>query len=172
MNIGFFTDGFTPQLNGVATNLEALADALEARGHAVSIFAPKMGAYVDQRSRVVRVPSFLALKDPPLWVALPFEMELREQISKLAALVTDGKNGLVVPADVNEFTVGVRGILANPYLAQRMRCAALEGVREFSIEKQAEELLGLYEELILEGQPRAVQAPTLPYYGQATVRTR
>jgi glycosyltransferase involved in cell wall biosynthesis len=403
MNIIFFTDGFTPQLNGVATNLEALADALETRGHAVSIFAPKMGGYVDRRERVVRIPSFLALKDPPLWVAAPFMADMKEKIAELApdivhihspfsmqflgmqfarragvpvvstyhtllpahvhhvkilgrrpvpprlmewysawtcnlcdhiiapsdkikacleeygvhrpislvrngvplerfqcgkrgflrtrfglkstdkillsvgrltedknfgflvqvlariaardpsvylalvgkgpmkeefekqaeelgvrknlilagpvdpseiqnayadadvfvnaslsetfslvtleavaaglpavvaddpalaALVTHGKNGFIVPADADKFAAGVREILVNPALQEGMHRATREAARAFSIETQAEEVLGLYEQLILERQPRPGQAPALPFYGQTTVRTR
>lgn len=83
MNIGFFTDGFTPQLNGIATNIEALVDVLEARGHSVSIFAPKMGGYLDQRARVFRVPSVRALQDPPLWIAAPAMMGMEKKISGL-----------------------------------------------------------------------------------------
>ncbi len=51
VHIGFFTDGYTPQLNGVATNIQAVTGALEAQGHRVSIFAPAMGHYADVRGQ-------------------------------------------------------------------------------------------------------------------------
>lgn len=75
MNIGFFTDGYLPQLNGVATNVDAAAGALERQGHRVTIFAPDMGGWRDERP-VYRFRSFKAVQDPPLWLAAPISLRL------------------------------------------------------------------------------------------------
>lgn len=42
MNIAYFTDTYKPQVNGVVSSIESFRQALEARGHKVYIFAPKM----------------------------------------------------------------------------------------------------------------------------------
>jgi 1,2-diacylglycerol 3-alpha-glucosyltransferase len=80
MHIGFFTDGYAPQLNGVATNLEAVTVALEEQGHRVSLFAPRMGDYVDTQGEVYRLPSLRAIQDPPLWLATPISTRLPEML--------------------------------------------------------------------------------------------
>jgi len=42
MNIAIFTDTYMPQVNGVVSSIESFRLELEARGHKVFIFAPKM----------------------------------------------------------------------------------------------------------------------------------
>jgi glycosyltransferase involved in cell wall biosynthesis len=76
MNIGFFSDAYMPQLNGIATNIEALATVLERQGHCVRIFAPRMGDYADQHPHVYRLPSIRGVKDPPMWIAAPLSIRL------------------------------------------------------------------------------------------------
>ena len=71
MHIAFFTDGYLPQLNGVAASIDLLARSLDSLGQQVSIFAPEMGSYRDTRPGVYRLPSFKVIKDPPLWLAAP-----------------------------------------------------------------------------------------------------
>ncbi|TMC60099.1 MAG: glycosyltransferase family 4 protein, partial [Chloroflexi bacterium] len=83
MHIGFFTDGFTPQLHGVATNLEALTDALEGRGDQVSLFAPRMGDYVDRRPGVYRLASVRAVRQPPLWLSIPVSRRVLRHVPRL-----------------------------------------------------------------------------------------
>jgi glycosyltransferase involved in cell wall biosynthesis len=56
MRIGFFTDTYTPQINGVVTSIKLFTDALERQGHEVYIFAPTPRQPADG-SRVVRIPS-------------------------------------------------------------------------------------------------------------------
>ncbi len=58
MRIGFFTDGFLPQPNGVATSVSETAYELERRGHEVYIIAPKYPGFVDQNPHVIRLTSF------------------------------------------------------------------------------------------------------------------
>jgi glycosyltransferase involved in cell wall biosynthesis len=57
MRIGFFTDAYLPQPNGVATAVETSASALEKLGHEVYIIAPKHPGYKDKRPRVYRLTS-------------------------------------------------------------------------------------------------------------------
>jgi len=56
MRIGFFTDTYTPQINGVVSSIRLFADALERLGHEVYIFAPTPRQPSDG-PRVVRIPS-------------------------------------------------------------------------------------------------------------------
>jgi len=56
MRIGFFTDTYTPQINGVVSSIRLFADALERLGHEVYIFAPTPRQASDG-PRVVRIPS-------------------------------------------------------------------------------------------------------------------
>ena len=61
MNIGFFTDTYLPQVNGVVTSVESFRLGLEALGHQVFIFAPKVRGYKDlaeNKSKVFRFTSF------------------------------------------------------------------------------------------------------------------
>ena len=48
MKIGFFTDGYLPQLNGVATSVEAWSKGLGKLGHEVYIIAPKYQNFKDK----------------------------------------------------------------------------------------------------------------------------
>lgn len=56
MKIAIFSDGYLPQVNGVATSVETSARGLEKLGHEVYIFAPKYNGFKD-RKNVVRIPS-------------------------------------------------------------------------------------------------------------------
>jgi 1,2-diacylglycerol 3-alpha-glucosyltransferase len=56
MRIGFFTDTYTPQINGVVSSIRLFADALERLGHEVYIFAPTPRQPGDG-PRIVRIPS-------------------------------------------------------------------------------------------------------------------
>lgn len=70
MRIGFFTDGFLPQPNGVAVSVFESAKELERRGHEVIIVAPKYPGYEDHDVKVVRVASLKIYKQPETRVAL------------------------------------------------------------------------------------------------------
>jgi 1,2-diacylglycerol 3-alpha-glucosyltransferase len=69
MKIGFFTDGFLPQPNGVATSVFASAQELERRGHEVFIVAPKYPGYKDEMN-VFRLTSVKVMSKPDLRLAL------------------------------------------------------------------------------------------------------
>lgn len=62
MKIGFFTDTFYPDLNGVSISVNNFANTLRKKGHTVCIFAPKIkGKYEDQDKNVIRLPSIKIL---------------------------------------------------------------------------------------------------------------
>ncbi|OIP57193.1 MAG: hypothetical protein COX79_04075 [Candidatus Levybacteria bacterium CG_4_10_14_0_2_um_filter_36_16] len=81
MKIGFFTDGFLPQPNGVATSVFSTARELEKKGHEVFVVAPKYPGYKDELN-VFRLTSIKVMKRPEFRLALhlpdkPFRKLLR-----------------------------------------------------------------------------------------------
>jgi glycosyltransferase involved in cell wall biosynthesis len=56
MRIGFFTDTYTPQINGAVSSIRLFSAALERLGHEVYIFAPTPRQPGDG-PRIVRIPS-------------------------------------------------------------------------------------------------------------------
>lgn len=71
LRIGFFSDVYAPQVNGVAVSLQLLARQLRAEGHQVTVFAPRFPGYRDTEPNVHRVPSMRFMRTPPIYVALP-----------------------------------------------------------------------------------------------------
>ena len=47
MRIGIFTDGYLPEVTGVATSVDATVNELESRGHSVVIVAPRYPKFTD-----------------------------------------------------------------------------------------------------------------------------
>lgn len=68
MRIGFFTDTYTPQINGVVTSIRLFAKALERLGHTVYIFAPTPRQPTDG-PRVIRIPSVPFVFQPEMRLA-------------------------------------------------------------------------------------------------------
>lgn len=64
MVIGFFTDTYRPQVNGVTENVETTAENLRRRGHKVYIFAPKVKGYIDKDPDVIRLDSVRYVRVP------------------------------------------------------------------------------------------------------------
>lgn len=107
MRIGFFTDTYTPQINGVVSSIRLFADALERLGHEVYIFAPTPRQPSDG-PRIVRIPS----------VPFAFQPEYR-----LAALYSQHAYTLVRRAKLDiihshdPFAIGLFGLT----MAKRFR---------------------------------------------------
>ena len=107
MRIGFFTDTYTPQINGVVTSISLFASELERQGHAVYIFAPTPRQPKDG-PHVIRVPS----------VPLVFQPEMR-----LAAAYNARAHSLVKRANLDiihshdPFAIGLFGLA----MAKRFR---------------------------------------------------
>lgn len=70
MKIGFFTDGYLPQKNGVATSVAEYADALEENGHTITLIAPKYPGYTDTKKNVIRLSSINYKKETGVRVAV------------------------------------------------------------------------------------------------------
>jgi 1,2-diacylglycerol 3-alpha-glucosyltransferase len=107
MRIGFFTDTYTPQINGVVSSIRLFADALERLGHEVYIFAPTPRQPGDG-PRIVRIPS----------VPFAFQPEYR-----LAAIYSQNVYRLVRRANLDvihshdPFAIGLFGLT----MAKRFR---------------------------------------------------
>jgi glycosyltransferase involved in cell wall biosynthesis len=64
MNIGIFTDTYTPQVNGVVTSIETFRKEYEKRGHSVYIFAPNAPGAPKNESGVFRFASMHFPQNP------------------------------------------------------------------------------------------------------------
>ncbi len=74
MKIGFFTDTYTPQINGVVHSIRLFKEALEQRGHEVYVFAPDPDHHEDGEV-TVRFPSIPFMFQKEMRLALPLSME-------------------------------------------------------------------------------------------------
>lgn len=83
MKIGFFTDGYLPQPNGVATSVAAWARELKKLGHEVYIIAPKYQNFKDKSDRIIRLPSLKILNKPDIRLGFPFSTKSIGKIYKL-----------------------------------------------------------------------------------------
>jgi 1,2-diacylglycerol 3-alpha-glucosyltransferase len=68
VRIGFFTDTYTPQINGVVTSIQLFARALERQGHSVYIFAPSPRQATDG-PHIIRIPSLPFAFQPEMRMA-------------------------------------------------------------------------------------------------------
>jgi glycosyltransferase involved in cell wall biosynthesis len=83
MNIGFFTDTYVPQINGVVTSISILTQALERLGHRVYIVAPAIPGYRDPRPGIFRVPSIRFVFQPEHRVASPVSLSILRRTAGL-----------------------------------------------------------------------------------------
>lgn len=74
MRIGFFTDTYTPQINGVVTSITLFKHALEERGHEVFVFAPTPQT-PDDSDDTVRFRSVPFVFQPEMRLAAPVSLE-------------------------------------------------------------------------------------------------
>ena len=74
MRIGFFTDTYTPQINGVVTSICLFKQALIERGHEVYVFAPTP-EHADDDAKTVRFHSLPFVFQPEMRLASPFSFE-------------------------------------------------------------------------------------------------
>ncbi len=85
MRIGFFTDRYLPQIDGIVYSIETFRTQLEALGHEVYIFAPAPGLrYKEVSKRVIRFPALKGLwGDYDYLTSLYFPPQAAKQIEKL-----------------------------------------------------------------------------------------
>ena len=82
MRIGFFTDTYTPQINGVVTSILLFKHALEARGHEVFVFAPTPVTPEDA-DNTVRFRSMPFVFQPEMRVAAPISLEALRRLDEI-----------------------------------------------------------------------------------------
>ena len=82
MKIGFFTDTYTPQINGVVTSIESYRKELEKRGHLVFVFAPTPKQKKDSK-KIIRFPSVKFIFQPEMRIALPYSLEALRLLEKI-----------------------------------------------------------------------------------------
>ncbi len=85
LSIGFFTDTYAPQINGVTTLLPILDRIFTEQGHEVYIFAP---SYQDHRAhrengKIFRFPAFKFLYHKESRVTIPYHREARRVFQRL-----------------------------------------------------------------------------------------
>lgn len=92
MKIGFFTDSYLPQLDGVATSVAASAKELKKLGHEVYIIAPKYPGYKDKRN-VMRIFSVQILEKPDIRLALQIPQRSLVRILRIDFDIIHGHSG-------------------------------------------------------------------------------
>ena len=98
MKIGFFTDAYLPQINGVATTIEELRDSLVSRDHKVYIIAPSYPNFKDDCPDVLRLKSVKLWKNPELRVSYMFPDRIMQKVLKLNVDVIHGFSGGTTPS--------------------------------------------------------------------------
>lgn len=82
LKIGFFTDTYLPQFNGVVTSIESFRKELEKQGHEVYVFAPSPRLKTDSK-KVTRFHSVNFLMYPGIRVAMPYSQRAYEMAKKI-----------------------------------------------------------------------------------------
>ena len=84
MRIGFFTDFFRPQINGVSYSIDTFRAELEALGHEVYIFAPSPSLrYKEKDPHVVRFPAIKGIFFEDYLTSVFFPPQAIRKIEKL-----------------------------------------------------------------------------------------
>lgn len=82
MRIGFFTDTYTPQINGVVTSIELFRRELERMGHTVLVIAPSPKQPSDTE-RIVRMPSVPFVFQPEMRAAMPYSVDAMRAVKAM-----------------------------------------------------------------------------------------
>jgi 1,2-diacylglycerol 3-alpha-glucosyltransferase len=98
MKIGFFTDAYIPQLNGVATSVEELRGSLAKRKHKVYIVSPAYPKFKDQCKNVLRLKSVRLWKNPELRISYMFPDRILQKVLMLDVDVVHGFSGGATPS--------------------------------------------------------------------------
>jgi 1,2-diacylglycerol 3-alpha-glucosyltransferase len=102
LNIGIFTDSYRPEISGVVSSICTLKQALEERGHRVSIFAPS-NVNAEDEERVFRLPSMPVFFEKSLRLAIGVTPEAMSAINR---------HDLDLVHTQTEFSIGVFGKIA------------------------------------------------------------
>jgi len=82
LEIGFFTDTYTPQINGVTTSIQIFQQELEKLGHNVYIFAPTP-KLKDDSINIFRIVSIPFIFQPEFRLATPYSWHIDQRIKQL-----------------------------------------------------------------------------------------
>jgi len=104
MKVAFFTDAFTPQVNGVVTSLLNLAKGLADRGHKIIIIAPKYNNVKEFRYKNVKVIRIASIP------SLIYNVRITSVLNpKVINFILKEKPDIIhIEAP---FTVGIQGII-------------------------------------------------------------
>ncbi len=106
MNIGIFTDTYSPQINGVVTSVRMLEKELNALGHKVFIITTSDPKAKTRHPRVFRMPSMPFVFLPTHRVAMLYSPKLLLSIKKL---------DLDIIHTQSEFPVGIFGKIVSEF---------------------------------------------------------
>lgn len=98
MKIGFFTDGYLPQINGVATSVYALKESLNKIGHQTYVVAPKFPKFKDTETDVFRLKSLRIYKNPELRLSYMFPDRIFQRVLKVDFDIIHGFSGGAIPS--------------------------------------------------------------------------
>ncbi|HPZ08932.1 MAG TPA: glycosyltransferase family 4 protein [Candidatus Eremiobacteraeota bacterium] len=84
MNIGIFTDAYTPVVNGVVNAIENLHMNLLSLNHKIYIFAPGYPGYKDDCSNIYRFKSIILSKKVNYPVSIPYSRSIFNTINNLS----------------------------------------------------------------------------------------
>ncbi|HEX8236311.1 MAG TPA: glycosyltransferase [Abditibacteriaceae bacterium] len=104
MKIAFFCDAYQPTRSGVAVSVDTTAQELRARGHHVTIFAPRYKAHSEIEPDVVRFPAFHWFRARDFPVAYPLLPR-----ASLFAGVRFRREQFDIVHSHSPFTIGVLG---------------------------------------------------------------
>jgi len=84
MRIGFFTDRYLPQTDGISVSVQTFCEQLEKLGHQVYIFAPKPNLrYKETSSNVIRFPAVKGLGFEENLTSFFFPPQFTRKVEKL-----------------------------------------------------------------------------------------
>lgn len=98
MKIGLFTDGYFPQINGVATSVEELKSSLSDRDHNVYVIAPQFPKFKDKDKKVFRLKSFRLYRNPELRLSYMFPDRIFQKVLKIDFDIIHGFSGGAIPS--------------------------------------------------------------------------
>jgi len=82
MNVGIFSDTYTPQVNGVVTVIRALKTGLEKKGHKVYLFTVKHPQAVEEEG-VFRLPSVKFSREPQHRIGMFVNKQIYDMVRPL-----------------------------------------------------------------------------------------
>ncbi len=131
MRIGFFTETFYPQSNGVVTSIESFGGELVRRGHRVHVFCPFQGDGERLGMKVHGFPSVTFKPYPEFKVALPVLKRIPElDIVHTHGPFTMGSLGLAVAKKRKIHAISTFHTLLPEYVDYVTKIDYLKGVLE------------------------------------------